>query len=733
MIPKNVKKIFVSNRLPFSLDSKSNELIRGSGGLVSALLGVGANTSFTWFGFDNNDKKIDLLKTKVKEQIPELDLQPVILNSAIYDSYCDQFCNDVLWPLFHYEGQLTSFHRAHWENYKKANQTMADAILKIAQSGDMIWIHDFHFLLLPQMLRESDLDLKIGFFLHIPFPSHEIFRQLPVRNEILEALAACDLIGFHEHSYLRHFTVALKTHLGINTTLSKATYKDHTFSFGVFPISIDTEGLKKKAESSAVSHASQELLNKIKEPYFIIGVDRLDYTKGLELKLHGFRRALQKYPELRQKISLLQVAVPTRTKVTAYKKLRSKIEQLVSQINGEYGTLTYTPIHYIFNSVSETELLALYRSANCALITSKRDGMNLVAMEYAIAQSKEKPGSLIISEFAGISSFLCNAISINPWDEDSVADAIFHAYQMPLKERQQRLLGLQEFLSRYSASQWAESFLNELDQAAKYKKRKTINIFPKREDWPEGLIHKIKRASHIRLFIDYDGTLVKLAATPSETVLHQTTKDLLSELSKSYEIFILSGRPKEFLDSQFKNEALTMVAEHGGFVKRDSGLWQNRVNSDLNSWYGDAERIMKSYTEHVPASFVEKKEACLVWHYRQSPGEFAEAQARKLHEELQVSLANQPMCVSQGSKIIETKAIECNKGYFVRTQMSSEADVLNICIGDDRTDEDAFEALDNKDVSIKIGGGETLAEFRLQDQSHVVPFLENLRSLKIIE
>lgn len=724
--PDSAKKIFVSNRLPFSLQKETGHLIRGSGGLVSALLGVSKATAFSWFGFESSNEDHDSLKQKVKAEISNLDLHPVFLNKNIYDSYYDKFSNDVLWPLFHYEGQLTSFRQTHWKNYKKANQTMADAILKEAKKGDTVWIHDFHFLLLPQMLREKNPDLKIGFFLHIPFPTHEIFRQLPVRTEVLEALTACDLIGFHEHSYLRHFTVALKTHLGINTTLSKATYKGHTFSFGVFPISVDTEGLKEKAKSPEVAKASQDLTAKIKEPYFIIGVDRLDYTKGLELKLQGFRRALQKYPELRGKISLLQVAIPTRAKVPSYIKLRSEVEQLVGQINGEFGTLTHTPIHYIYNSVSETELLALYRSGHSALITSKRDGMNLVAMEYAIAQSIDHPGVLIVSEFAGVASFLSNSISINPWDEDSVADAIFKAFQMPFAERKQRLTGLQEFLGRYSASEWAENFLSELSNTSMLNRKSTIELSSNVNQWPETMIEKMKQALKIRLFLDYDGTLVKIAATPDQAIIQKDTLALLRNLNQHHDVYILSGRPKEFLDSQFKNENFSLVAEHGGYFKKPHLPWQNRVNSDLSQWYKDAEHIMEDYAKHVPLSFVEKKEACLVWHYRKSPEEFANAQAKKLQEELQVSLSNQPMSVSNGSKIIEAKAIECNKGYFLRSLLQNEHEALNICIGDDRTDEDAFSALGQQDITIKIGTGPTLAEFRISDQTQVTKFLENL-------
>lgn len=727
------KRIFVSNRLPYSLNAKTQELVRGSGGLVSALMGVTLDTPFAWFGFETQSATVDELKRKAKTAKPNMDLYPVVLDKKLYDSYYDNFSNDVLWPLFHYESQNTVFNREHWNSYVKANQVMAEAILQVANPEDVIWVHDFHFLLLPKMLKDKNPELKVGFFLHIPFPSFEIYRQLPVREEILTALSHCDLIGFHEHSYVRHFSVCLKAILGHDSSFFKAEIGSHTLRFGVYPISIDVDYLRNRAQQPDVAEQTKKYHELIKSKFLILGVDRLDYTKGIELKLKGFRRALQKYPQLQGQVSLLQVAVPTRTAVSAYIRLKKEVDRLIGTINGEFGQPGYSPVQYIFNSVNEKQLLALYRRANGVLITSKRDGMNLVAMEFAISQSLQDGGVLILSEFAGVASLLGQALIINPWDEDAIADAIYQATQMPLDERQERLEGLQQILSKYSATQWAQSFLNDLEKSnIDIEAQPLIRLGPPPARWPKSLQNRIRNSPKIRLLLDYDGTLVKIHKKPEQAVLPSNMGLLLQELSENIEIIIVSGRSKKFLEKQFPDSPYWLAAEHGAFSKTPGEEWRSRLTSDLNSWFPEVERVMNAYSEKVPLSFVEKKEACLVWHFRESPPDFASFQAKKLDEELQAGLANQPVTMVIGNKIVEAKATECNKGIFVRSLMQNEDEPsLYICMGDDRTDEDMFRALGQDGVSIKIGTEDTAAHYQIKSQDEVMFFLREL--LQIVQ
>lgn len=722
------KQIFVSNRLPFNFDPKSGKLQRGSGGLVSALLGVDLQEPFWWFGFETKKEHLQPLEEKASQVTANLRLKPVHLDSDLYDSYYDGFCNDVLWPLFHYESQYTFFQQENWAAYVAANQKMADTILSVAEPNDSVWIHDFHFMLLPEMLRKASPHLKIGFFLHTPFPSFEVFRQLPVRDQLIKSMIQCDLIGFHEHSYLRHFSVSLKSQLGIDSTFFKARIGTHNLQMGVYPISIDTAGMKARAASPEVDRQTKEYHQNIRSQFLILGVDRLDYTKGLELKLKGICRALEKYPELRGKLNFLQVAIPTRVKVPSYIRLKEQIDQLVGQINGAFGQPGYTPVNYIFGSVNEVQLLGLYRRADCLLVSSKRDGMNLVAIEYAISQQADEPGVVIVSEFAGVASMLGQALIINPWDEDSMADAIYRAFKMPTDERLERQNDVQELLFRYSASQWASSFLSDLAKTGDAETRREVAPLPsRREEWPKELTTKVRNAQKICLVLDYDGTVVQIEQRPELAVLSSLQREFLRELQKRAQVVILSGRRKEFLDRQFEDCPFTLGAEHGAFLKDSTGAWRSRISTEIQTWYGEAKNVMQAYAERVPLSFVEQKEAALVWHYRQSPQTFAAFHAHRLDEQLQVGLANQPVTVTMGNRVVEAKAIECNKGGFMRDLMKQAgAGTLFICLGDDLTDEDMFKVVGKRGISVKVGEGKTSAQYRLAKQGDVSVFLGEL-------
>jgi trehalose 6-phosphate synthase/phosphatase len=731
----NSKRIFVTNRLPFSINPETNELKRGSGGLVSALLDVDLGPPFKWVGFETDPNVIKNLNSVSRDKWSNIDIHPVLIDKKKYDAYYNKFANDSLWPLFHYETQHSTFSKAGWEAYQYANQLMGDEILKMCGPDDTIWIHDFHFLLLPQILKKKKPNLKVGFFLHIPFPSSEIFRQLPVREEILKGLVACDLIGFQEHSYLRHFVVCLGAFLGIESSFFKAVIGHHILNLSVYPISINTEMYNKKARLPEVERAAEKFKTKINSDFLILGIDRLDYMKGIELKLQGFKRALQKYPELRGRLNLLQIAIPTRANVPAYIQLKNQVEQIVGNINGEFGHPGYTPVHYIYNSVRERELLALYRRSDCMLITSKRDGMNLVAMEYVMSQDLNDPGTLILSEFVGASSLLGSAQIINPWDEDAIADEIHNYFNMPPLIKHKKLSDMQITLSQYSATNWANSFLDDLDSSSKksiYSPPKTIS--EQTATWPKELSNKMKSSDPKFLFVDFDGTLVPIQKDPKSIQIAPETLQLLNKLNQHIPVCIISGRPKEFLDQQFQDSNFTFASEHGAFFRIGKENWRNRVTSDIHSWYSEVEKVMQSYSYRVPQSFVEKKEASIVWHYRESPTDFANYQAKKLFDELQIVLANQPVSISLGSKIVEAKAIECNKGNFLRWYMEqeevSQPNQTYLCIGDDMTDEDMFHVMQSKNgFSIKVGTEKSAANLHLANQEVVGPFLKKLLEL----
>lgn len=721
---KKPQRIFVSNRLPYSI-GENGQLKKGSGGLVSALMGVSRSESFSWFGFETNEEHALKLHHEVKNSEENVNCYPVYLDKETYEKYYNGFSNDILWPLFHYEIHLANFNRTNWLSYQEANLIMARQIAEVAKPGDTVWIHDFHFFLLPKMLRELCPDVKIGFFLHIPFPSAEIFRQIPVREELLAGVLACDLVGFHEHAYLRQFIVTVKMVLGVDANFIQAQTEGHRTQFGVYPISIQSDEFRDNAQSPEVQQKVEDYKRLHANPFVMVGVDRLDYSKGLELKLKGLQHALRKYPELRGRLSLIQIAIPTREEVPAYISIRKEVEHLIGSINGEFGTPSYNPVHYVYNSVQEVELLALYRFANAILVTSKRDGMNLVAMEYVMAQNLETPGSLILSEFAGAASLLSDAILINPWDVDSIADAIKRAHDMDQEERYDRISHLQDILSKYSSTRWAQGYLKDLEATVQSSKKKARQLTNEPEGWgPE--FRSFIGQPRLQVLLDYDGTLVPLKRRPEQAVLSEGGRTVLTELSKKVDLYILSGRNKEFLDTQFAGMNVHLAAEHGAFVKLMGEEWKTRISSDISSWYPHVEKIMGDYTEKVPLSFVERKSASLVWHFRLSPPDFASYHGRKMLDELQLGMANQPVTINMGKMIVEAKALECNKGSFVRWLRQMHPETFILSVGDDRTDEDMFQAVDENAVSVKVGEGATVADFRLAGQQAVLPWLQNV-------
>ncbi|PIQ29192.1 hypothetical protein COW36_17610 [bacterium (Candidatus Blackallbacteria) CG17_big_fil_post_rev_8_21_14_2_50_48_46] len=720
--------IIVSNRLPLSITAEG-QLSRASGGLVTALSGVHNDADQLWVGLAPGDM--------TPEQWAELEPAstqgyfPVFIEAELYDRSYNGIANDVFWPLFHYEASLIKYDPENWAAYREVNQTLAQTVAEIAQPGDLVWIHDFHLFLLPQMLRQLQPDLKTGFFLHIPFPSSELFRQLPVRHEVLEGILGADLIGFHDYSYLRHFCSALKSVFDLDSNLMNLIWERRNLQLGVYPVSIDTPALLAAAESLETNQVLERYREDKSYRYLILGVDRLDYSKGLLLKLQIFRNLLENCPELQGEVTLLQIAIPTRQDVEEYQKLRAQMEQLVGEINGKFSRPNYVPVQYMYTSIGFHELLALYRLADVLLVTSQRDGMNLVAMEYLVSQNAENPGSIVLSEFTGASSVLSGALVINPWDTQKASRSLEKALALPLEQRQQRHRSMLKFLSGYTASDWAAGFMETLAQAGEMAPSLRQRSLKSREEMQKELAPYFEQP--LLLFLDYDGTLVPIEDRPEKAVLSTMTFGLLAHLAQNrkVEVVIVSGRPAEFLNSQFQDLPIALAAEHGAaFYHPIEKVWESQVWSDKDSWYASAEQHMADYALRVPESFLERKAFSLAWHYRLSPPAFAQYQARKLKEELESGFSNLPVTVLAGKKVVEVRVVEANKGYFVRNYLAQhgaeEQDYQILAIGDDTTDEEMMAALPDSALTFRVGEGESRARYRLRNQDAVLTLLELL-------
>lgn len=725
--------ILVSNRLPFQPSAEG--LVRSSGGLVTAVTGIRFDEPAVWVGsFPGRMEPEEWHDAVAPYEAEGVRYEPLFLEPELYDAYYNGLCNDVLWPLLHYEAHAVRFTQEAWAAYVQVNRAFAEAILAVASDGDRVWVHDFHLFLLPQMLREGSrsrgMALKIGFFLHVPFPSSEIFRQLPVRTELLEGLLHADLVGFHDYDYLRHFAATVRVVLGIESDLLTVRARDDAAAteLGVFPVSIDTRHFGETAASEPVRAAMRRFTEKQTYEQLVLGVDRLDYTKGIDLKLEAFRAMLALYPELRERVRLLQIAVPSRTDVPEYVRLREDIERRIGAINGEFGRPNLVPVQYMFSGVPFEELLALYRRADVMLVTSKRDGMNLVALEYVAAQAEDDPGVVVLSEFTGSASFLSNAVPINPWDVIGTAHRIAGALDMQRAERVERHRPMLRALSAYTSTRWAASFMEALDHAGEAE---VPGELPGAESVAEAV-----GARPLVVLLDYDGTLVPIRPTPGEATLPADSRAALAELAAApgVTVVVVSGRDAPFLEEQLAAIPVGLGAEHGAIYRARGGEWQTLVHGDTEAWVPTALRIMEDFAARTPGSLVERKAHGASWHHRTAAAGFGAHQAKRLAMELGAALASRPASILVGHKVIEVRAVEANKGRLVRWLVEREGlfdgDPAVVVLGDDRTDEDMFAAAPTGAVTVKVGAGPTAANHRLHAQADVLPLLRRLAAAR---
>ncbi|KAH8726489.1 alpha,alpha-trehalose-phosphate synthase-like protein subunit [Phaeosphaeriaceae sp. PMI808] len=476
--PEEGRLLLVSNRLPITIkrsDEGKYEMSMSSGGLVSGLSGLSKTTTFQWYGWPGLQVPEDEVETLEGQLKDEYNAVPVFLDDDLADRHYNGFSNAIMWPLFHYHPGEITFDESAWDAYREANRLFAKAVARDVQDNDMVWVHDYHLMLMPQMLREelgtSKKNVKIGFFLHTPFPSSEIYRILPVRNEILKGVLRCDLIGFHTYDYARHFLSSCSRILGYATTPNGVEYDGKIVTVGAFPIGIDPEKFDEGLQKPKVQERIAALEKKFQGVKLIVGVDRLDYIKGVPQKLHALEVFLTEHPEWIGKVVLVQVAVPSRQDVEEYQNLRAVVNELVGRINGKFGTIEFMPIHFMHKSVSFDELIALYSVSDVCLVSSTRDGMNLVSYEY-IATQEKRHGVMILSEFTGAAQSLNGSLVVNPWNTEELANAIHDAVTMGDEQRNLNYQKLSKYVRKYTSAWWGESFVTELRRISETADRK---------------------------------------------------------------------------------------------------------------------------------------------------------------------------------------------------------------------------------------------------------------------
>jgi len=721
-----MKLIIISNRLPLKaskLDSGEFEFSRSEGGLTTGLDSLQMDVEKHWVGWPGAFAETSEEQEKITKHLDEFKFHPVFLTAEHIQNYYEGYSNNVLWPLCHYFYSFVEYENKYWETYKEVNEMFCQAAIPFIEPGDIVWVQDYQLMLLPQLLRKAFPGISIGYFHHIPFPSYELFRVLPERDELLQGLLGADLIGFHTYDYMRHFVSACERVLDLQFKLDQVSLDNRIAFVDAFPMGINYTLYYDTPMLPQVQQKALELKNSFGPHKLILSVDRLDYSKGIIHRLKGFALFLEKHPEYKEKVSMAMIIVPSRDKVDRYADLKTKIDELIGSINGMYSTINWTPVYYFYRSFDFEELVAMYHIADIALVTPLRDGMNLVAKEY-IAAKREDPGVLILSEMAGAAIELTDAIIVNPNDIEQIERAILEALEMPEKEQLKRLKAMQKIVAKQTVNKWAGDFVTEL----KAVKQKNNDLNTERLD--EDTFLKIQldyRTAKKRLFIlDYDGTLAGFKGRPEDAVPTKELMGILEKLSdnKKNKVVISSGRNQATLEKWFGEMPITLAAEHGASYKED-GAWHKNLPL-TQPWDNEIVDIIQSFVDKTPRSKLEVKETALVWHYRNVDGWLASIREQQLLVALIAPCARQNLQIMRGNKVIEIKSPYHNKGSEVRRILKNHSFDFILAMGDDTTDEDTFRELPNEAYTIKIGAISEIARYNLRSQTGTLPFLKRL-------
>lgn len=716
--PSVGRLVLVSNRLPVSIRLAHGrvEVVPSAGGLATGLRGPHEKTGGLWIGWPGDVAAADPeLRRTVEARLAELRVVPVHLSPGDARRFYEGYSNGVLWPLFHSMLDRVPLHTRDWDAYVHANERFADVVAEHANEGDSIWVHDYQLMLLPSMLRRRLPGARIGFFLHVPFPSSEVFRTLPSREKLLEGLLGADLIGFHTFAYLRHFATSLLRILGIEPGVDRVEHDGRYVRLGVFPMGIDGDAFARLADDPEIVAEAAAIRRSAPGTSILLGVDRLDYTKGLLRRMLVVERLLERQPSLRGRVRLMQLAVPSREKVDEYRGFREQLERLVGRINGAYSTVTGAPIHYMYRSVSQRQLVAMYRAADAMVVTPLRDGMNLVCKEF-VASRADGDGVLVLSELAGAASELGEAILVNPYDIDGTAAALAQAIAMPEAERRRRMAALRARVMSRSVHDWAKGFLAALASEP------AVPSIERRPEPAEALGECIGRARDLALLLDYDGTLVPLVLRPEMATPDPALLELLGALAAlpRCAVHVASGRSREELTQWLGALPLGLHAEHGVWSRSPrGGRWI--ANVEVNGRWKELVRpVLEEYAARTPGAIVEDKSACIAWHYRAADAQLGTLQAKELRLHLVEALAQQPLEILTGDKVLEVRPHGASKGLASRSvRKSVPADALLVAIGDDRTDEDMFAALPSDAITIHVGRKPARASHRLGAPSDV--------------
>ncbi|RJP74063.1 MAG: bifunctional alpha,alpha-trehalose-phosphate synthase (UDP-forming)/trehalose-phosphatase [Candidatus Zixiibacteriota bacterium] len=727
--------IIVSNRLPIAVTETEGKLdLKPSvGGLVSGLnayldsleLSSFAGADHLWIGWPGGTIRERNKKELEARALAEFKAQPVFISEKTMDKFYHGFSNKTIWSLFHYFPAYTSYDEDFWTEYVHVNELFCQAVLQAYRPGDVIWIHDYHLMLLPALLRRDLPDASIGFFLHIPFPSFEIFRLLPARwrAEILEGLLGADLIGFHTHDYTQYFLRCVLRILGHEQNVGQVMAGGRIIRADTFPMGIDFTRYQHAADDLEIQEERDRLRSILGDSRVILSVDRLDFTKGILNRLQGYETFLRDNPHWHGRVVLIMVVVPSRTGVERYQIMKRQIDELVGKINGKYSSLNWTPVIYQYKSLSFKPLTALYGVADVALVTPLRDGMNLVAKEY-VAARPDRTGVLILSELAGVAKELGEAVIINPNHIEEITEALRTALEMPVPEQIRRNTIMQTRLKRYNVVRWADDFLIRLRELK--DEQRVFNARFLSRHLRDRIVSDFRDSRRSLLLLDYDGTLSKFAEDPLLVPPSADVIDMLRRLREGgTDVVIISGRDRQTLQVWFGMLDLGLVAEHGVWIRPVGNEW-NLVIRVTADWKPLVIPLMEMYCDQLPGSFIEEKEYGVSWHYRKADPEPAAQRAKELIDDLVNLTANAQIQVLQGAKVVEVKSAGVSKGTAAAWFLARGEYDFILAAGDDWTDEDLFSAVPASAYTLKVGATQSHARFHLRGVPDVIALLRDL-------
>jgi trehalose 6-phosphate synthase/phosphatase len=703
-----------------------------AGGLATGLRGLHERGDSRWIGWPGlPDTPPEDQRATIDAALARLRCEPVYLPADELRAAYEEVANGVLWPAFHYHLDRLPTVPSGWDGFRAVNERFAEAVARNYRGGDIIWIHDYQLCLAPAMIRRLLPDAPIGFFLHVPFPSSEVFSVLPWREEILAGILGADLAGFHTASYLRHFTTALRRCLGLDVEIDRVAHAAGETHLGVFPMGVDVRAWSEIAARDDVVANARRVRDESPTKQILLGIDRLDYTKGIPRRVVAMDQLLRTAPELRGAVRLIQVTVPSRENVESYAQFTRELDELVGRVNATWATEHWVPIHHLHRALDQAEIAALYRAADVMLVTPVRDGMNLVAKEF-IASREDGDGVLILSEFAGAAAELGAALHVNPYDIEAMANTIRSGLSLPVAERRCRMNALRaQIASEHDVSFWAGVFTQRLESVA--AQRREADCRP-RATTASALLPLLPHSDPLVVALDYDGTLVPLASTPDRATPDAGLILLLEALARrpQTDVHILSGRPRATLERWLGGLNIGLHAEHGMWSRfAGSAQWVQHGPAETG-WKGRVRPILESFTRATPGSFVEEKEHSLAWHYRLTaedyPGgsDFGERQAKELRLLLLELLGRSELTVLPGNRVVEVRPVGVHKGMLIPRIMERLPGARVLAIGDDTTDEDLFRAVPPGSVTVRVGGGTSAARLRVEDFRSVRSLLGTL-------